>query len=244
MEYAAQFENACKAGNSSFFGTGLNPGFISERLTAVVSGMCSHIDSIRITEVLKCDKLPDPGYVFDILGFGSELGAIDPNDDDFAPAEMVNGLFNEVVSELVDRLGLKLDRVETDHQMLPATEDLQVAAGTIKKGTNSHTRWCWNGVVNGKPFFTMVINWVMEANHLLDSESNLWDIHVKGTPEVDIALNIGMPTNYGEKTEHHGVEPAVGLGVAGMVINNIAYVCQQPAGILRAPIAGHYRGNR
>jgi hypothetical protein len=240
-EYEQQFQEACRAGNSSFLGTGLNPGFISERLAAVVSGMCARIDSITITEVLECDKLPDPTYAFDILGFGSELGSIDPNSDDFAPAEMVNGLFKEVVSELVDRLGFELDRVETDHRMLPATRDLQVAAGTIRKGTNSHTRWCWNAIVDGKPFFTMVINWVMEAGHLPAADCDLWNLRIKGEPNIDLGMNMSMPSDYAGKASPHGVEPAVGLGVAGMVVNNIRYVCQQPAGILRVPIVGHYR---
>jgi hypothetical protein len=243
-EYAEQFEQACRAGNSSFFGTGLNPGFASERLTAVVSSMCSRLDRITITEVLECDGLPDPVYAFDILGFGSELGTIDPNSDSFAPAEMVNGLFKEVVSELVDRLGMKLDRVETDHRMLPATRDLQVAAGTIRKGTNSHTRWCWNAIVDGRVFFSMIINWVMETGHLPGPDWNLWELRIEGEPNIDIALNMSVPPDYDGKASHHGVEPAVGLGVAGMVVNSIPFVCQQPPGILRAPVAGHYRKAR
>jgi hypothetical protein len=36
--------------------------------------------------------IDDPLYAFDILGFGSEIGSIDPNDDSWAPAAMINGL--------------------------------------------------------------------------------------------------------------------------------------------------------
>jgi len=164
--YAADFEAACRKGNSSLLGTGLNPGFISERIVAVVSGMCSNIDHIEISEVLECDRLEDPDYAFGILGFASKLGSIDPNDESFAPAEMVNGLFEEVMHELVDRLGLSLDTVVTEHQMLPATRDLEVSAGLIPEGTNSHTRWCWHAIVDGQRFFTMQINWIMETGHL------------------------------------------------------------------------------
>lgn len=242
-EHVAKIERACAEGNSSLYGTGLNPGFVSERLTAVISGICSDIEHIDISEVLDCSKLPDPTYAFDILGFGSEVGSIDPNDESFAPARMVNGLFKEVVHELVARFGLQLHAVETDHAMLPATEDLEVAAGTIKKGCNAHTRWRWHAIVDGKRFFTMTINWIMETSHLGRDSWNLWDLHIKGTPNIDIAFNMSASRG-SEEEAHHSIEAAVGLGVAASVINSIPFVCEAEAGIVLNPMATHYRAPR
>ena len=242
-ECAAQFETACQEGNSSLFGTGLNPGFISEKLVAELSGVCSRIDRIAITEVLQCNQLDSPQYAFDVLGFGSEIGAIDPNDVSFAPAGMVNGLFFEVVHELVDRLGFKLDRIDTEHKMLPATKDIRIPAGTIRQGTNSHTSWCWHAIVDGERFLTMSIHWIMEVGHLENPDFALWHVRMEGIPGIDLSLDL-VPSD--ERVQNsgstgHGVEFAVGDGVAGSVVNSIPWVCDSPAGILRVPITNHYR---
>ena len=50
-------------------------------------------------------------YVFDVLGFGSDPEAIDPNDSLWAPAEMMNGMYSESVALLVNRLGLILPAI-------------------------------------------------------------------------------------------------------------------------------------
>jgi hypothetical protein len=121
---------------------------------------------VHVTESVEARELRSPDYVFKILGFGTELGTIDPNDPTWAPAEMLNGLYSEVVADFVDRMGLNLDRIETEHVMLPATRDIEMAAGRIPKGTVGHTNWRWHGLVDGARFFTMSIHWVMENTHL------------------------------------------------------------------------------
>lgn len=242
-EYVAGIEEACKAGNSTFFGTGLNPGLVSEKLLATCTGICSRIDSITIEETLQCNLLDGSEYVFDILGFGSEIGSINPNDPDWGPGGMMNGLFMEVVHELVDRMGFCLDRIDIDHSMKPASKDIVIPAGTIRQGTNAHTRWCWHGVVDGRRLFTLVINWVMETCHLDKPEFNLWDVSIKGVPSLDMAINMSVPESYLEAglSEEHATEVSVALGVAGSVVNCIPMVCSATPGILRVPVANHFQ---
>ncbi len=52
--YAQTFEDACKKGNSTLFCTGLNPGFVIDKIAAVAMGICTEIDSISIREVYNC----------------------------------------------------------------------------------------------------------------------------------------------------------------------------------------------
>lgn len=82
-----------------------------------------------------------------------------------------------------ERLGLTLDRIETDHhRVLLATKDLVVAAGTIPQGMVSHIHFCWHGIVNGRPKLTMSIHWYMETTHLNDWTPPLWQIKIDGQP--------------------------------------------------------------
>lgn len=234
-QYVHLFEEACRKGGSSLFGTGLNPGFIVEKIATVATGLCNSIEHIFISEIVECSMVRNPNYVFDVLGFGSECGAIDPNDPVWSPAEILNGMYSEVVAHLVDRLGFTLEKVETDHVMLPATEDLEVAAGPIKKGTVSHTNWRWHGIVEGKRRVTLSIAWIMETAHLDKADYNLWNVKISGLPEVYIDIDLKNPEDYPYRT---GPEP---LAVAASVVNSIPAVCSAEPGIVDIPVANPFR---
>ncbi|MBU2513968.1 hypothetical protein KJ966_21725 [bacterium] len=234
-KYLNTFEKACRQGRSTLFGTGLNPGFIVEKIAAVATGLCSQIDHICISEIADGTLMQNPNYVFDILGFGARCGSIDPNDPDWAPAEILNGMYKEVVAGLVDRLGLKLERIETDHIMLPATQDLSIPAGRIKKGTIGHTNWRWHGIVNRKRFITLSISWIMETAHLKNPDYNLWNIDIRGLPGVKMAIDLKNPDDYPFRTSPEQ------LAVASSVVNSIPAVCKATPGVMEIPVANHFR---
>ncbi|MBU3917116.1 hypothetical protein KKA14_16405 [bacterium] len=235
QEYVNTIETACQTGKSTLFGTGLNPGFIVEKIATVATGLCNRIDHIFVSEIVECNRVRDPNYVFDVLAFGSELGSINPNDPSWAPAEILNGMYREVIAHLVKRLGFNLDRVETDHIMLPATTDINMAAGLIKKGTIGHTNWRWHGIVNNKRLVTLSISWIMETSHLDKPDYNLWNIKISGLPGVQIDIDLKNPEDYPYKT---GPEQ---LAVAASVINSIPSVCAAKPGIMDIPVANHFR---
>lgn len=233
-DYEEKFQNACRKGRSTLFGTGLSPGFIVEKIVGAASGLCSRIDRIVVREVAEANLMKDANYVFDVLGFGSATGAIDPNDPSWAPAEILNGMYSEVVAQVVTRLGFSLDRVETDHEMRPATRDISVSAGIIRKGTVSHTNWRWHGIVKGRRFFTLSIFWIMERAHLENEEVHLWNVKIDGVPGIDIAIDLRNPEDAVYRTE-----PAM-HGLAAAVINSIPAVCGASPGIMQTPVFGHF----
>ncbi|MEQ8935927.1 MAG: hypothetical protein RIE56_09080, partial [Amphiplicatus sp.] len=156
-----RIEEACAKSGASFMGAGLNPGFAAEKLTAVASGVCIDVTRMTLSETVFCHEMRSPEYVFDLLGFGSAPGAIDPNKSDWAPGALLNDMFEEVVASLADRLGLKLDSIVRDHLMLPATQDLEIGAGKIAKGPVSHLDWRWRGIIDTAPVLNLQIAWVM-----------------------------------------------------------------------------------
>jgi len=233
--YVSEIEAACRAGRSTLFGTGLNPGFIVEKIATVATGLCSRIDSIFISEIVECNLVQDPNYVFDVLGFGTPAGSINPNDPAWAPAEILNGMYSEVVAHIVARLGYQLDRVETEHIMLPATTDIQMAAGLIKQGTVGHTNWRWHAVVGGNRLVTLSISWIMETAHLENPNYNLWNVRISGLPGVQIDIDLNKPKDYPYRT---GAEE---LAVSASVVNSIPSVCTAEPGIMDIPVANHFR---
>jgi len=187
-----------------------------------------------VSEILDCTSIPNPNYVFEVLGFGANINKVDLNESSWPPAELMTGMYSEVVAQLVDRLGLTLDRVESDHEVLPATKDLEINAGRIKKGTVSVTHWRWHGIVDGKRFFTLSIRWIMENPHSTNKDYNLWDVKIHGIPGVEISVNLMTPEDTGYKTV------AEQYAVAGSVTNSIPAVCAATPGVMLIPVFAPY----
>ena len=228
--YAKPFLDACKKGNSTLLGSGLNPGFITDKVAAIAAGICLEVEHIEITETVACNMMQDPVYVFDMLGFGCAIDSVGPNDPNWHPVEIHNGMFAEVIAQLVHRLGYTLDRIETDHVMFPATQDITVPPGVIKKGTISHTQWRYHGIVNGKRLVTQTINWIMETAHLAKPDFTTWSVNVRGLPSVDITVDISVPDKYPFKTT------AVQYGVAGSLVNSVPGLVAAAPGFWEIPL--------
>ncbi|MEO8114131.1 MAG: hypothetical protein ABI655_07125 [Phenylobacterium sp.] len=229
-ERLAAFEAACRAGQASLVGAGLNPGFIAEKIAVVATSVCTRVDRIEIAETVDCRAMKSPDYVFGVLGFGGDPAAADPNDPDWGPASALNGMYAEVLAAVALRLGWTLERVETDHGVGAAADDLQVAAGPIPKGAVSRLNWRWHGVVAGRRALGMAIDWVMEA---APEAAPLWTVRIAGSPGVRIAVHLDPDEAVRTSPEQ--------LGVAGCVINAIPFVCEAPPGVLASPLATPFR---
>ena len=234
-ERLAALEAACQKGGASLIGAGLNPGYAGEQLAVVATGVCTEVDHIEVVESVDCRAVRSPDYVFKILGFGAEPGAVDPNDPAWGPSSSLNGMYAEVLATMAERLGMPLDRVDTEHRVFAASTDLQIGAGTIPQGRVSHFNWRWHGIVQGTPRLTMSIHWYMETTHLDDPHPPLWRIHVQGQPGVRISLD--MEKRAGDTSPTSAEQ----IAVAGTVINAIPIVCAAPPGIVTRPLATPYQ---
>lgn len=228
---------ACDKGNSTLMGAGLNPGFAAEQLAVVATGACSRVDRVDITEYVDCRAVKHPDYVFGSLGFGSDPATIDPNDAGWGPAALMNGMYSEVLSAMAARLGVDLQRVETEHRVFAAADDLEIAAGVIPQGRVSHVNWRWAGYVGGQRRLALSIHWFMETMHLPNAAPPLWDIDIVGQPCVHLKVEVE------KHPEDESRVTAEQLGLAGAVINAIPVICEAPAGLFTRPVATPYRAD-
>lgn len=224
----ADLEAACRDGGVSFMGAGLNPGFAAEKLLATASGICISIDSVSLSETVLTDQIASAEYAFGLLGFGKEVGSIDMNSDDWAPAMTLNAMFEDVVAAIAANLGWRLDHIRRDHRMLASSKDLEVRAGVIPCGGASHIDWRWRGIVEGQDRVFLSIAWAMSDEHLSDGDRPLWALKICGVPDVSIDLNVERPEDMPGRTS------AEQLAVAGAVVNAIEHVVQSDAGLVAA----------
>ncbi len=231
--YAKTFENACAEGSSTLFCAGLNPGFVVDKIAAVATGICTTIDSISIREVYNCREMPGHDYVFNVMGMGSKPNELDL---DAGPlAELFDGQFAELVCHLAHRLGVELDRIEPDHDVVTTPKDIHAVAGVVPAGTVAATNWRWHAIVAGKRFITLSVNWIMDEDLPGYEGFDHWSIQLRGKPGLDISMNLVEPEDTSVKTK------AVQYGVAGSVINSIPEVCAAEPGILDSPVFAPFR---
>jgi len=230
-------EAACRAGGATLMGAGLNPGLAAEQLAVVASGACADVRSIEIAECVDCRTVRNPTYVFEVLGFGADCAAVNPNDPEWGPAASLNGMYAEVLSATAAHLGFAVAGIETSHRVLPATRDLVVAAGPIAAGRVAHVNWRWTAHCHGGRSLVMSIHWYMEEAHLPEPDPPLWRIRINGRPNVRIAVDLGKPDGDVSATS------AEQLGLAGAVVNAIPVVCAAAPGLLRRPIATPFRAD-
>ncbi len=227
--YTAGFEQACRQGQSCLFGTGLNPGFVVEKIATAATGLCTQLESISVREVFDVSGAPDHDYVFNVCGMGADPERIDLGLS-WPVTELITGMYAEVIALLAHRLGLQLERVEADHSVVPAPKDIQGKAGLVRAGSVGATEWCWHGIIAGQRMITLSVNWIMGTTMPGYANYDHWKIAVRGKPGIDITMNLVEPRNTGAKTRSEQ------YAVAGSVINAIPEVCAAPAGIFHPPL--------
>ncbi|MFZ1062217.1 MAG: hypothetical protein WAN30_01960 [Acidimicrobiales bacterium] len=230
---ARRFEEACQKGGSTLYGVGMNPGFLLERLVLGLTGLCVELDSVEVEELLDASTMPDPDFVFNVMGMGGEIDEVDL----FAGAlpHLYDQLYGEAIQFFGDRTGVTFDRIESDHRVLAAQRDLHVSAGTIAQGTIAATEWRWHGIVDGARFVTLAVIWTMDPTMPNYQGRDHWSVEIHGKPDLHLTLNMSDPKDSPYKTK------AGQYITAGPVLNALDAVVDAAPGIFVPPVFAPFR---
>lgn len=230
-EYARGFEEACREGNATLFGTGINPGTITERVAMALTSVCTKIDRIRTTEIYDCSPVRSPGFIFDLMGVGRKP-------ESFREVTGIQRVFRHIFGEVmgyVERaLKMKFDEVRPDHEFGVADRDIELPVGRVEQGGVVNFRWRWHGMKDGKPFFTIEMLWIVDPTLEGWRYSDGWDIEITGAPGVRARIDLVEPEGLPDRSK------AMQYAVAGPVIRAIPEVVAAPPGILVPPVFAPY----
>jgi hypothetical protein len=224
---------ACEAGNSSFYVTGINPGWVDEVLPLVMSSLCRDIERIDIREYADCAKYPSPALTFDVMGFGKTPEEITAG----AVPDMtvMTDFFAQAVAALGHGLGLKLDDIAVTREFSLAPHDFIIPAGPVKAGTIAGQRWRWSGSAGGVPKIVQETFWVVafdlgEGWPRADEVRNdtQWQVTIEGSPSLRVVFE---PRVSFKDADAVGPNPS-GLATAMAAVNSLATVCDAPSGLL------------
>lgn len=236
-----RIEAACRAGGTTLHGAGIDPGFVCDRLPAVMTGVCRDVSAIHMLEVFDCSKHPLADMMFNLLGFGKS-----PQDihlDSPGGRYFSQRLFPAVLYKLARQIGVRLERVEMgDVRFAFATKDFEIAAGRVAQGRIAGLSFTYTGFVDGRPFLTQ--RWVHHVGQHLGALPTDWrtapdpevPVQEGGTPVYEIEVEIvGRPTIRNRMLITDPDDP-VWPGTAYSLINAIPGVVAAPPGFLEDPV--------
>ncbi|WP_431238873.1 NAD(P)H-dependent amine dehydrogenase family protein [Mycolicibacterium aichiense] len=223
-EMIKPLEDAAQQGNSSLFVNGIDPGFANDLLPLALAGTCQRIEQIRCMEILDYATYDSATVMFDVMGFGKPLDDI--------PMLLQPGVLSlawgSVIRQIAAGLGLELDGIEDMYVREPAPEDIEIAAGTIAKGTAAGLRFEVIGLVGGAP--VIVVEHVTRLREDLYPEwpqpaqpGGNYRIEITGEPSYAVDVCLGSPNG---DHNHAGL-----VATAMRLVNAIPAVVAAPAGI-------------
>ncbi|WP_166909848.1 dihydrodipicolinate reductase [Mycobacterium sp. DL440] len=224
-EWRSQLEAAAKSGGSSFYASGVFPGFGSDQLALMLATQSKNIDRLTVTEVSLNDHYPVADVMMDGMGFGRPL--------DFEPMLKTPGFIEMAwkapIYLIANALGAAVSEVRGSLGRRTTDRDIEVAFGTIPAGTCGAVSTRAAGVVNGREAIVIEHIIRMSRDVAPDWPASEFDatyrVDIDGDPDIHCAMNLGA-------SEGDGAGRAAMAATAMRVVNAIPYVVDAPTGLL------------
>lgn len=216
----ARVEEACRAGKSSIHSTGSSPGFVTEALPPVLTSLVRRLDHLRIEEFADLSSRNSPDLLFGVMGFGkTDLKA------DQRRALHMREAFGGSLQMTAEAMGLSFDSIEAHGELGAARRTVQIAAGTLEKGTVAAQRNTVSCIKGGKSIMSFVATWYCTKD--VDADWDLgdtgWRVRVDG--DTPLKIDITFPV-----TPERWAAVSPGL-TAHRAVNSVPVVCEAASGI-------------
>lgn len=217
---------ACERGGSSLFVSGIHPGFATDALPILLTGISGRIDRVRIMEIMSYAHYDDADTQFRWFGFGAPMDS--PLPPYLAPGRPTR-YWAPTVELVAEGIGVEIDQIRETTDRAPSPTALEVTAGSIAAGTVGALRFGVHGYSGGREVVS-----VEHVTRLHPSVAPEWPqplvpdgvyrIVIEGWPSYELNL-------YGtdeQGSNYHALEAAT----AFRIVNRIPDVCEAPPGIL------------
>ena len=215
-----QLEAACKEGGSSFYTSGIDPGFGNSGMTVHALAMCKEVRTVRMAEIVNYATWDNPFTMFEIMGFGKP----DASHSILLAPGSTTLAWGPVIELVAAAMDLELDGITEWHELITADETFEIASGTVPKGSISGMHFEIRGMVADE---ARVV--VEHVTRLRDGDAPDWPqgqgyrIDIAGEPNVHLELELSS-----ELGDHNH---AGCLATAMHVINAIPYVIESEPGV-------------
>ena len=204
-DLATKLDAAAKESGVALVGTGINPGFVMDKLVvtlAAVSQRIDHASAIRIVDASK-RRLP----LQKKIGAGLSV-------DEFR-AKVTEGTIKHVglpesVAMVADSLGLRVDEITETIEPKVATEHVQTEFLTVEPGQAAGVHQIARGFSEGREVIYMELQMYVGAKDPADK------VELQGHPNISLIIPGGS----------HG-----DIATASVAVNSIPVILEAPSGL-------------
>jgi hypothetical protein len=222
--WRAAIELACEKGNTSCFVSGAHPGFATDLLPLVMSGLCARIESLKVTEIINYETWAKTTKRRAHFGFGMPA--------DFDPPTLAPGFptrtWGSVLVMLAAALDVRLDEIVEKHESWITPTAFEVRDGIIEPGTRAAIHFGLHGMVGTRE--VLVVDHVYRAH--TDAAPDWPRPPGAGGYRVEVIGEPCWTVDFGfVGVDGTGID-AGELTTAVRVVNAIPAVCDAPPGLL------------
>jgi hypothetical protein len=232
--------DACRRGNTSVHGTGINPGFVGDLLVLASTGLLRSLDHIEVHEVGNWSLLESRAMVFENARFGSS-----PDEATLASnpyARTMSGYFKESICMVAAGLGVKLEGCTESQDLLLADKPIDILSGTVETGTVSGQHFRWAGIAAGRDLLSIDAWWWVGGKRpegYPAQRPDGWSIDIEGSPSIRLTmLALGSLDPASQLPIKVHVD-AASVATAMHAVNAIPAVC-----VWQSRVFGHFSNSR
>jgi len=216
----ARLEEACHAGRSTFFASGVNPGFTMDLWPITMSRISRTIDQIRVVESLSMREYTSP-QVMEFMGFGQRPDVA--SQLDAMHSDRSRSPFYTSLAMVAAALRFELDDVRYTREVALAEEPIEIAVGMVEPGTIAVTKIRFAGIARGREVLVNEFVWRISDEVAVEWEhGDKWILEIVGDPTMRSEVHAA--------TQQDAQRPT-SLTVAMAALNALPTVCESGPGV-------------
>jgi 4-hydroxy-tetrahydrodipicolinate reductase len=218
-EMRTRLEAACTEGNSSLYGTGSSPGFITEAMPLVLMSIQRRLDCLTIDEFADMREVKSPEMVFTHMGFGKSIADFDAHSGE----EKIG--FAQSLRLVGDAIGLPVDKITTTSEVASVLTPFELHGRRIDPGMIAAKRTTLSAWHDGSIILRFRANWYCTKD--IDADWELrdigWRLLLQGDAPLDIAITNPVPSDQ--------LSEFAPNKTPFRIVNAVPFVCAAAAGI-------------
>ena len=204
-ELAAKLDSAAKDWGVALLGTGVNPGFVMDKLVVTLAAVSQRIEHAKAVRIVDASKRRQPlqkkvGAGMSVEEFRSQVAA----------GVIKHVGLPESVAMIADSLSLAVEEITETIAPVVAQERVQTEFLTVEPGQAAGVHQIARGVGGGRELVYLELQMYVGAKDPSDS------IELKGHPNISLIIPGGS----------HG-----DIATASVVVNSIPVILDAPAGL-------------
>jgi len=204
-ELSGKLDDAAKEAGVAVVGTGVNPGFVMDKLVLTLSAVAQQVESARAIRIVDASKRRLP--------LQKKIGAgmtVDEFNQQVAEGVIKHHGLPESVAMVADGLGLEVDNIREKIQPIVAEEAVKTEYLEVQPGQVAGVHQIARGVGGGKERIYMELRMYVGAKEPGDT------VELTGKPDIKLSIPGGT----------HG-----DIATAAVVVNCIPAILDAPAGL-------------